>query len=58
MVCGLLDAAGAGHHGGVGLSLGPHFASAALITIDTQVDTLDSQPLEIPGTSLMLPHLA
>ncbi len=25
--------------------------SAALITIDTQVDTLDGQPLEIPGTS-------
>lgn len=40
------------------LSLEPHFASAALITIDTQVDTLDGQPLEIPGTSLMVPRLA
>jgi nicotinamidase-related amidase len=35
----------------------PHFDSAALITIDTQVDTLDGQPLEIPGTSSILPNL-
>jgi nicotinamidase-related amidase len=39
-------------------SVEPHFKSAALITIDTQVDTLDGQPLEIPGTSSILPHLA
>ena len=29
----------------------PHFASAALITIDVQEDTLDEQPLEIAGTT-------
>ena len=29
----------------------PHFASAALITIDVQEDTLDGQPLEIAGTT-------
>jgi nicotinamidase-related amidase len=29
----------------------PHFDRATLITIDTQVDTLDGQPLEIPGTT-------
>jgi nicotinamidase-related amidase len=29
----------------------PAWDSAALITIDVQVDTLDGQPLEIPGTS-------
>ena len=33
----------------------PDFTSAALITIDTQCDTLDGQPLEIPGTSAALP---
>lgn len=33
----------------------PDFASAALITIDTQCDTLDGQPLEIAGTSAALP---
>jgi nicotinamidase-related amidase len=32
----------------------PDFASAALITIDTQRDVLDGAPLEIPGTSAVL----
>ena len=36
----------------------PEFQSAALITIDTQRDTLDGQPLEIPGTSAALPNMA
>ena len=31
---------------------------AALLTIDTQNDTLDGQPLEIPGTSQVLPNIA
>lgn len=31
--------------------LKPHFKNSALITIDVQRDTLDNQPLEIPGTS-------
>jgi nicotinamidase-related amidase len=35
----------------------PHYGSAALITIDTQSDTLDGQPLEVPGTSSALPHI-
>jgi nicotinamidase-related amidase len=35
----------------------PNFASSALITIDTQRDTLDGQPLEIPGTSAVLPNM-
>ncbi len=35
----------------------PDFSSAALITIDTQCDTLDGQPFEIPGTSQILPRL-
>lgn len=35
----------------------PDYKSAALITIDVQCDTLDGQPLEIPGTSAMLPRL-
>jgi nicotinamidase-related amidase len=35
----------------------PHFASAALLTIDTQMDTLDGRPLEIPGTSAALPDI-
>lgn len=38
--------------------LTPDFGTAALITIDTQVDTLDGQPLEIPGTSDALPNIA
>ncbi len=35
----------------------PDFSSAALITIDTQRDTLDGQPFEIPGTSAILPQM-
>jgi nicotinamidase-related amidase len=35
----------------------PDFAAAALITIDTQRDVLDGQPLEIPGTSAALPSM-
>ena len=35
----------------------PDLDSAALITIDTQCDTLDGQPLEIPGTSGILPNM-
>jgi nicotinamidase-related amidase len=35
----------------------PDFSSAALITIDTQRDTLDGQSLEIPGTSAILPKM-
>ena len=35
----------------------PDFASSALITIDTQRDVLDGQPLEIPGTSAALPAM-
>lgn len=33
----------------------PDLKAAALITIDTQRDTLDGQLLEIPGTSAILP---
>lgn len=33
-------------------------ASVALITIDTQRDTLDGGPLEIAGTSAVLPNIA
>jgi nicotinamidase-related amidase len=36
----------------------PDFASAALITIDVQRDTLDGAPLEVPGTSAALPAMA
>jgi len=35
----------------------PRFASAALLTIDTQLDTLDGGPLEIAGTSAALPDI-
>lgn len=35
----------------------PDFSSIALITIDTQRDTLDGQPFEIPGTSAILPQM-
>ncbi|MBC2712121.1 MAG: cysteine hydrolase [Desulfosarcina sp.] len=35
----------------------PNFESSAVITIDTQCDTLDGQPLEIPGTSDVLPNI-
>lgn len=33
------------------------FNRIALITIDTQCDTLDGEPLEIPGTSDVLPNM-
>ena len=36
----------------------PRFDQSALITIDTQIDTLDGQPLEIPGTTAALPAIA
>jgi nicotinamidase-related amidase len=36
----------------------PQFGSSALVTIDTQVDTLDGRPLEIPGTSDAVPQIA
>jgi nicotinamidase-related amidase len=35
----------------------PDFRSIALITVDTQRDTLDGGPLEIAGTSAMLPQM-
>jgi nicotinamidase-related amidase len=35
----------------------PDFTASAVITIDTQRDTLDGQPLEIPGTSAILPAM-
>lgn len=35
----------------------PDFASMALVTIDTQGDTLDGQPLEMAGTSAILPRV-
>jgi nicotinamidase-related amidase len=35
----------------------PDFAASALLTIDTQRDVLDGQPLEIPGTSAALPAI-
>jgi nicotinamidase-related amidase len=37
--------------------LTPEFAAAALITIDTQRDVLDGEPLEIRGTSAALPAM-
>ncbi len=36
----------------------PLYESAALVTVDVQADTLDGQPLEIPGTSAVLPNMA
>ena len=36
----------------------PEWSNAALITIDTQRDTLDGQPFEIPGTSAILPRMS
>ncbi len=36
----------------------PEWSRSALITIDTQRDTLDGQPFEIPGTSSVLPRMA
>ncbi|WP_345973959.1 isochorismatase family cysteine hydrolase [Sulfurimonas sp. HSL3-7] len=35
----------------------PNFETSALITIDTQRDTLEGQPLEIKGTSDALPRM-
>lgn len=35
----------------------PNYSSSAVITIDTQCDTLDGQSLEIPGTSAALPNI-
>ena len=35
----------------------PEWSKSALITIDTQCDTLDNQPFEIPGTSAILPRM-
>ena len=35
----------------------PDFKTSALITIDILRDTLDEQPLEIPGTSTVLPKI-
>jgi nicotinamidase-related amidase len=35
----------------------PDYDRAALITIDVQSDTLDGQPLEIPGTTSALPRM-
>lgn len=35
----------------------PDLSTAALITIDTQRDTLDGGPFEIPGTSASLPNI-
>ena len=36
----------------------PRFGSSALLTIDTQADTLDGQPLEIAGSSAAVPNIA
>ncbi len=36
----------------------PLWESSALVTIDVQRDTLDGQPLEVPGTSAALPRMA
>lgn len=35
----------------------PDFKSSAVINIDTQCDTLDGQPVEITGTSAVLPKM-
>lgn len=35
----------------------PEWFNSALITIDTQCDTLDGQPFEITGTSAILPRM-
>ena len=35
----------------------PEWSKSALITIDTQCDTLDGQPFEVPGTSAILPRI-
>ena len=36
----------------------PEFERAALVTVDVQIDTLDGQNFEIPGTSAALPQMA
>lgn len=36
----------------------PELGASALVTIDLQCDTLDGQPLEIAGTSALLPRVA
>jgi nicotinamidase-related amidase len=36
----------------------PHLERSVLVTIDVQTDTLDGQPLEIPGTSAVVPAIA
>ncbi len=46
------------HYGGMDPLIEAHFHTAALITIDTQFDTLDGQPLEVPGTSAVVPNVA
>jgi nicotinamidase-related amidase len=35
----------------------PEWSNCALITMDTQCDTLDGQPFAIPGTSAILPRM-
>ncbi len=35
----------------------PEWTHSAVVTIDTQCDTLDGQPFEIPGTSAVLPQM-
>lgn len=35
----------------------PNFKSSAAITIDVQCDALDGRPMEIPGTSAILPQI-
>ena len=35
----------------------PEWSHSALITMDTQCDTLDGQPFAIPGTSAILPRM-
>jgi nicotinamidase-related amidase len=36
----------------------PQWSNSALINIDTQVDTLDGQAFEIPGTTAILPRIS
>jgi hypothetical protein len=36
----------------------PHLDSAALLTIDVQIDTLGGGAVEIPGTSTAVPRIA
>src|SRR4051794_8258878 len=36
----------------------PQFHAAALVTIDVQQDVLDHQPLEVPGTTEVVPQIA